>query len=176
MVKIIVAFGDAQSRAKLASALEGAGLPVFRRCATGDEVLLTLNDCQDGVVICGAKLPDRTATELLDDIGPRALMLVVARPEALRFVDNPNAFQLSAPFTSSELGGAVNMLLQLYQMRFPKRSHDEKELIKQAKACLMAQRGLTEAQAHQALQRASMRERIKMADCARRVLQEGNAQ
>ena len=49
-------------------------------------------------------------------------------------------------------------------------SEKEEELIEEAKALLIEGSGYTEQQAHQALQRMSMRLGIKMTESARRVL------
>ena len=54
--------------------------------------------------------------------------------------------------------------------RLPRRGESERALIEAAKARLMEERGLAEPQAHRALQRASMRLGVKMAECARWVL------
>lgn len=170
MAKIIVAFGEERQRAQIAGALEESGIGVFRRCATGGEALRTLNVCHDGVVICGARLPDRTADELAADMGEAALMLVVGKPDRLAFCERRELFRLPAPFSRGELASAVRMLEQLHAMRMPRRNVDEKALVEEAKRILMDARGLTEAQAHRALQRASMNLGMRMSDSARRIV------
>lgn len=171
MAKIIVAFGDERKRMQIAGALEDSGIEVFRRCATGSEALRTLNVCHDGVLVCGTKLPDRTADELADDIDSAALMLVIGKPERLEFCESRDVFKLSAPFTRGELASAVRMLLQLHNMRMPQRSGNDRALVEAAKQKLMETYNFTEPQAHRALQRASMNFGIKMSDSARRVLE-----
>ena len=155
---------------RISSALEESGVPVFRRCCSGAEVMRALNICDDGVVVCGTKFADRTADELAADVSEQALILVVGRPERLALCESTNVFRLESPFGRAELVSSVRMLLQLHDMHKPRRADDEKELIELAKRRLMADRGLTEAQAHQTLQRASMNLGLRMTECARRIL------
>ena len=170
MTKVIVAFAEEGQCERIAGALEGAGIPVFRRCLSGAEVMRALNLCQDGVLICGAVLRDRTADRIAEDAGERMLTLVAARPERLALCENVNLFRLPWPFGRAELVSAVRMLLQLHDMRKPGRDEDERELIERAKGRLMEERGLSEDQAHRLLQRASMNLGIRMTEAARRIL------
>lgn len=170
MAKIIVAFGDERQVAQIAGALEGSGLAVQRKCRTGAEALRALNVCQDGVLVCGTKLADRTADELAEDMGERALMLAVGRPERLELCEHIGIFKLPVPFGRGELTSAVRMLLQLQAMRAPRRNPEEEKVVARAKCLLMETRGLTEPQAHQALQRVSMNLGIKMSLSAQKLL------
>ena len=62
------------------------------------------------------------------------------------------------------------MLSQLHQMRLPKRAGTEKEAVDQAKRLLMKQHGITEPEAHRALQQYAMNHGVKMADYAAQIL------
>ncbi len=170
MAKIIVAFAEEEQRERVASALEKSGLRVSRLCATSAEALRAMNVLQDGVLICGARFPDRTADDLARDLGELALMLIVARPETLALCETKRAFKLALPASRGELASAVRMLLQLHVMRMPHRSEDERALVERAKRLLAEAHGLSEAQAHQALQRISMKLGIRMTESARRLL------
>ena len=103
MAKIIIAFAEEEQRARIAEALEKSGIRVSRRCATGAEALRAMNQLQDGVLVCAARLPDRTADELADDLGELALMLVVGKPEALALCEARRSFQLPLPASRGEL-------------------------------------------------------------------------
>ena len=170
MAKIIVAFADEQQCAHIASALEESGIPVFRRCCSGAETMRALNVCEDAVMVCGTMFPDRTADDLAADASDQALMLIVGRPERLALCESTNVFRLASPFGRAELVSSVRMLLQLHEMRKPRRADEERELIDRAKRLLMKERGLNEKQAHQMLQRASMNLGLRMTECARRIL------
>ena len=170
MAKIIVAFSEEAQVEKIAGALEESGIAVYRRCRTGNEALRALSVCQDGVVVSGTKFVDRTADELAEDMGSRALMLAVGKPERLAMCENPGVFKLTAPFGRGELASAVRMLMQLQTMRAPHRSTEEEQLVLQAKRLLMELNGLSEPQAHRAIQRISMNLGLRMSDSARRII------
>ena len=84
--------------------------------------------------------------------------------------ENSGVFKLAAPFGRGELSSAVKMLMQLQTMRAPHRSVEEEQLVLHAKRLLMEVNGLTEPQAHRALQRISMNLGLRMSDSAKRIL------
>lgn len=174
MAKIIIAFAEAEQRERVAGALEKSGIGVSRCCATGAEALRAMNALHDGVLVCAARLPDRTADELVRDLGELSLVLVLGKPDVLSLCEERRAFKLALPTTRGELASAVRMLLQLHVMQMPRRSEDERALVEQAKKWLISAHNMTEAQAHQALQRLSMKLGLRMTDTARRLL-EGDA-
>lgn len=172
MAKIITAFRDRQTARQIAAALEASGLSVFRVCATGNEVMRAFNQCSDGILICGTAFADRTVDSLCEDLGERALVLAVGRPEHLDNCEYPALFRLASPFSRSELIASVNMLAQLHAQRLPRRSGEERALVERAKQKLMDEQHITEEQAHRLLQSESMRRGVKMTESARRVLGE----
>ena len=172
MVNLIVAFSDDDHCALISSTLEDAGFSVFRRCASGSAVKQALNQCRDGIVICAARLPDCTADELAWDLHERAMLLVIGRPQQLELCEYPQLFRLPVPFSKGELTSAVNMLIQFYQMRLPKRGTEEKQRISLAKEKLMQMEKMTEPEAHHALQQLAMSKGTRMADAASIVLEQ----
>ena len=171
MAKMMVAFADKQTARQIAQGLEAAGLPVFRTCATGNEVMRAFNLCEDGVLVCGTRFPDRTADQLAYDLGTRALLLAVGKAEQLENCEHPALYKLQAPFSMRELAASVQMLLQMHQKLLPHRMGDDKALIDRAKAALMRENGLTEPEAHKLLQKESMRSGETMLRCAQRILE-----
>ena len=170
MAKIIVAFSDRQLARQISQGLEAAGAEVFRVCATGGEVMRAFALCQDGVLVCGTRFPDGTADALAWDLGKRALVLAVGKAEQIELCEHPDLFTLKTPFSLRELTASVNMLVQLHYKRLPHRAGAEKGLVDQAKEKLMREKGMTEAEAHQYLQKESMRRGVKMTDSARDVV------
>lgn len=166
MVNIIVAFPKADTTAQYAGILEEAGHPVFRLCTSGSEVKRALNQCYDGIVLCSSRLPDATADALAWDLGVRALMLVAGKPAQLALCEHPDIFRLELPCSKGELTSSVNILVQLYRMRLPRRSEGEKQLIMQAKQVLMLEHDMTEMQAHRYLQKSAMDRGMKLTDYA----------
>ena len=171
MVKIIVAFSSGDQCALFASLLEEAGFAIYRQCTSGSEVRRAINQCHDGIVVCSTRLPDCTADELAWDLQDRAMMLVVGRPQQLELCEYSQLFRLSSPFSKGELTSALNMLTQFYQMKLPRRSPQEKQLIASAKEKLMQLEDMTEPEAHHVLQQLSMAKGIRLADAARSLLE-----
>lgn len=171
MVKIIVAFATADKCTHFAGALEEAGYPVFRRCTSGSEVRRALNQYDDSIVVCPCRLSDCTADELAWDMGKKALMLVVGRPEQLENCEHPDVFRLKLPCSRGEISSAVSMLVQLHQMRLPRRTEDEKQVVDRAKQYLMEKYSMTEPEAHRHLQKGAMDKGMKLVDYAMMLMQ-----
>ncbi len=170
MAKVIVAFPDAETSRKIGEALETGGYEVFRTCTTGSEVMRAFNQCQDGVLVCGVRFQDRTADALAWDLGRQAVILVVGKPGQLENCEHPDLFKRPIPCSQTELISAVDMLLQLHDHRMPRRSAEQDEPVRAAKQLLMDARGLTEPEAHRALQRYSMKCGLRMQACAAMLL------
>ena len=171
MIKIIVAFAKDEQCARIASALESAGLGVFRRCTSAGEVKQAFNQCGDGILITSCKLPDSTSDALAWDLGDKALILAVGSPAQLELGDHPGIFKLAFPCSKGELTSAVSMLLQLYRMRLSTRSAADKQIIERAKERLCRLKGMTEPQAHRFLQKSAMDRSMKLSDFAAKILE-----
>ena len=164
---VVVAFSRPETAQRFAGALEAEGLSVLRVCTAGAQALRALEPCEDAVLVCGARLPDRTADELARDLDGRAAVLVAARPEWLALCEEPSLHQLALPASGTQLAAAVRAAVRTE--RPAPRIADEARLIGEAKRALMA-RGMTEAEAHRFLQRESMRLGVRMAVCAQLTL------
>lgn len=171
MVKIIVAFSNGEKCAQYAAVLEGAGIPVFRKCTSASEVKRTINLCGDGIILSSCRLPDSTIDALAWDLGKQALLMVVGRPDQLELCEHPDIFRLCAPCSKGELTSAVNMLIQLHHMRQPRRSEDEKRIIGMAKQYLMEKYAMTEPEAHHFLQKGAMDKGLKLAAFAQKLIE-----
>ncbi len=170
MARIVIASAAEESRSTLSQLLASSGFTVFRCCASGSELRRAINECEDGIVVLMGALPDCKPDELQWDLGDRIQILFIARPLALESCETPEIFRLPLPVSSQALIGAVQMLSQLHQMRLPKRAGTEKETVEQAKRLLMKRRGITEPEAHRALQQYAMNHGVKMADYAAQIV------
>ncbi|MBR0409229.1 MAG: ANTAR domain-containing protein [Clostridia bacterium] len=170
MRRIVIAASADSSRENLARILTGAGYDVYRACASGGEVRRAVSQAGDCLVILYGPLPDCLVDDLAWDIQPDAQILLLARPMMLSRCEFPKLFKLEAPCPASALTAAVDMLSQMQRMQMPKRQGEEKNLVEQAKQTLMKSRGLTEPEAHRAMQQYAMNHGIKMADYAAQLL------
>ena len=82
-------------------------------------------------------------------------------------------FKLSAPIRREEAVNAVLLLCQ-YGRRVERlvrrRTDSEREVIEQAKAALMGRCGMSEEEAHRALQKRSMNSGCRLVQTARKIL------
>lgn len=171
MVKIVVAFATNDVCTKYASILEEAGIPVFRCCTSASEVKRAMNQCGGGIVLSCSRLPDSTVDALAYDLGAQALIIAAGRPEQLQMCEHPDIFRLPLPCSRSALTSAINMLIQFHQMRLPRRSAQEKQVVDRAKAQLIRKFSMTEAEAHHALQKGAMNQGMKLADFAAKLIE-----
>ena len=172
MKRIVIASSAETTRENLTRILKSGGYDVFRSCASGGEVRRAVTEAGDCLVILFGPMPDCLVDELAWDIQPDAQILLLARPVVLSRCEFPRLFKLEAPCPGSALTAAVDMLTQMHKMQLPKRAGTEKELVEQAKHILMRQKGLTEPEAHRAIQQYAMRHGVKMADYAAQIVKE----
>lgn len=174
MSRIVVASASEAGREKLSGLLASSGYNVFRVCASGGELRRAIGDCEDGVVLLWGIPPDCRPDELAWDYRGLAQVLLIARPEALAACESQELFTLSLPCPASQVIGAVEMLTQLHRMRLPKRTGDDRALVDRAKRRLMRERGMTEPEAHRAMQQYAMQHGIKMTEYAEQLLNSHN--
>ena len=170
MARIVLISQSESSRTQLSRLLASAGFQVFRCCASGSELRRAVHDCEDCIVIMIGTVPDCKPDDLVWDYPDTLHLLLIARPEVLESCESPEIFRLTMPATGQAVVGAMQMLTQLHQMRLPKRRGESKEIVEQAKALLIKQKGLTEPEAHRALQQYAMNHGMKMADFAAQIL------
>jgi response regulator NasT len=168
VARIVIAGVSEASRTQLARLLTTSGHAVFRLCASEGELRRTMTECEDGIVLVSGMQPDDIAA----DFEGCFQFLLIGRPEALNACESPQVFKLSYPCSGSAVIGAVEMLSQLHRMRLPRRSGESKDIVDRAKALLMRQKGLSEPEAHRAMQQYAMNHGMKMADFARRILEQ----
>ncbi len=170
VARIIVASASEDSRTQISRLLASSGLKVFRCCSGGSELRRTINECQDGIVILIGTLPDCTPDELQWDYGAHIQILLIGKPFVLEACESPEVFRLTLPTSGQTVIGAVNILSQLHRMRLPKRTENDRQTVEQAKKLLMLRHGLSEPEAHRALQQYAMRHGMKMSEYAARIL------
>lgn len=172
MSRFIVAFGHCASREKIGQLIEQCGHALCGSFRSGAEVLRCVQQQGGGIVVCGYKLSDMTADELALNLENKAQVLVVASPLNLELVESASVSRISSPISRALFREKLEELVQLDQRgqaRGAQRTPEERALIDHAKALLIA-RGMTEAQAHSALQQRSMRNRCKLTETAQQII------
>ena len=172
MARIVIVSPSEDSRSKLARLLTSSGLQVFRSCSSGSELRRALSESEDCVVVMVGFMADCKPDELIWDYKDSIQILLMAKQPVLDNIDTPEVFRLALPASGQAVIGAVEMLSQLHRMRLPRRSGESKDVVDRAKALLMRQKGLSEPEAHRAMQQYAMNHGMKMADFARRILEQ----
>jgi len=174
VIRTVVAFEANDNLIRVSDILEKGGIKVRYRCKTGQEAIRAIKYMGGGVVICGYKFSDMTASRLAFELSDTALVLVIARSQQLEYYDKEDIFSLSVPINGRELLGSVRMLIQLDNMKsrtvIPQRTEEENDLITKAKYQLMDHNNMTEAQAYKYIQNRSMETSLKMSETAKVIL------
>ena len=174
MERLIVAFDGENTLHRMCDIVESGGYRIAAACMTCSEVLRRANDQKDIIVFCGFKLRDGPCEELAFNLPAGIPMLMLATPGDLDKVENRAVVKLPAPVKRSELLTAIGSLFEQsrpHEQKGPRpRSKEDRAIIEQAKTLLMDRHGMTEEQAHHAIQKRSMDTGMKMVDMARLVL------
>ena len=173
MERVIVVFDSDKTTRRICDMLESAGVAECSPCRSGGEARRAVAQYDINVVICGFCLADGSGERLFEDLPEGVSMLMIAPQHQLDMV-NEEIFRLPAPISRSDLVNSTEMVLQmsrrLGRMIKPRRSDEDREVIRQAKSLLMERNGLTEDQAHRLLQKKSMDSGVNLVQTARLVL------
>lgn len=175
MERVIVAFENESTAQKIKEILETGATASCQLCHSAAEVRRMVQKTHLRTVICGFKLPDDSCEGLYADLPEDCNMLMITVQSRLELLENCEIFHLPSPVKRGDLVGAVQMLLQLAhrgERRRPPRTSQEQELINAAKNSLMVQYAMSEADAHHFLQKLSMDSGAKLADTAKKLLEQ----
>lgn len=177
MTNIIVVFPKPEDAISIRNLLARNGFHVAGICSTGAQAISVADELNDGVVICGYKMPDMVYSELHDFLPPGFEMLLVASRHYLSDCLGNDLVCLVMPLKVHELLDTVSMMVGHVERRRRKqrekpgeRSGEEKSLLREAKVLLMGRNNMTEEEAHRYLQKCSMDSGTNMVETARMVL------
>lgn len=177
MTNIIIVFPKPEDGRSIRNLLVRNGFHVAGVCVTGTQAIHAADELNDGIVVCGYKMPDMVCTELHDLLPPGFELLLVASAHYLSECLGNDMVCLSMPLKTQELFDTLHMMTEQVERRRrrlrtrPKeRSEEERLLIGEAKVLLMRRNSMTEEEAHRYLQKCSMDSGIGMTEAARMVL------
>ena len=140
MINIIVVLAKQEDAKGIRSLLMKNGFHVNAVCTTGSQVLSKTDELNDGIVICGYRLPDMMYSELHDCLPKGFEMLLLASHGVLNDCIGNDIVCLAMPLKVHDLINTVDMMSQTMERRRrrarlkPKeRSLKEEALIKEAK-------------------------------------------
>lgn len=187
MTTVVIAEDEAIIRLDLKELLEAEGYEVVGETGRGDETIGLARELQPDMVILDIKMPGldglSAARQLVED-HQYAVVLLTAFSQRNLLDEACHAGVMSylvKPFSRTELVPAIEIALsrfrELEALRGEVDSLEEqletRRLVARAKGRLMDEAGMRERDAFDFIQKTAMRRRIRMAEVAQLVLEEG---
>lgn len=172
MEHIILAFSSDTTGGKIRSMFEGSGYLIHRNiCHSGAELLRTIQEYDEALVIMGFKLPDMTANEMFEHLEDGFRLMSIVKPENVEYIEYDDILVVPIPVSRQRLVSSVNVFLgNIPGRRRSVRSGEDNKIIEQAKLFLMETYHMSEQQAHRFMQKRSMDVGAKLIDTARTIL------
>lgn len=176
MGSIIIALPKLEDAKRISDILKRRGLDTAFVCTSASKVLSTVHQLDNGIVICGRRLPDMHYTQLAEYLPEYFEMLLLTSGNTLG--DCPSEIMtLGLPLRASDLIGTVEMMLAQQDRRLKKqrsaakkRSEQEQNYINNAKWVLMERNHMTEQEAFRYIQKSSMDSGTNMVETAQMIL------
>lgn len=175
MLSIIVVFPRLEDAKNIKNVLVRQGYEVSLACTSGAQAIAKANELDEGIVICGYRLPDMYYADLFQYLPKGFEMLLIASPVKLESCFNNNIVCLSLPIKNNDFLNTLSMMTYNYRRRKKKekakvRSEEEKQTIQKAKTLLMERNNLSEEEAHHYIQKTSMDSGTNMVETAQMLL------
>ena len=181
---IYLAHGDQQQRAALADQLTSLDQQVTFRTGSGRELINKVAVEAPDLIVASPRLVDTDGIETLVEIGQRqaipSILTAASSDQDMveRAMEDHVMVYLVEPITLDDLRPALYLAfarfdeidsLQRKVVDLEKRL-EERKMVERAKGILMNQRKLSEADAHQLLQRTARNRRVKLAEVAQTIV------
>lgn len=177
MANIVIAFPKMEDAIGIKNLLVRNGYPVTAVCTSGANVLSTIDDYNDGIVVCGYKLKDMLFSELRANIPGDFEMILLASAGKISDADCEGVVPVLMPLKAADFVNTVAMLSmniarkKKKRKNIPKtRSDEDRREIDRAKKILMEKNSMTEQEAHRYIQKISMDSGTGMAETAQMVI------
>lgn len=171
MKRIVLAFSKDATAQKIKNMLDGSGFDVYLICHSVAELMRSVSDMDDVLVIMGYKLPDGIVDDVSDFLSGQPLMTIL-KAEQQELIENEDIFTLPLPVNRERLISSIEVLTGHIERRkkTSNRTPEEDKIIENAKLYLMEKYRMTESQAHRFIQKRSMDTGAKFIDTARLIL------
>lgn len=177
MVNIIIAFQRPEECTSIRNILARSGYRSLFICYNGAQAISQAEDLDDGIVVCGYKLPDMVYGRLRENLPMGFQMLLLAPQKYISECYANDIVCLSMPFKVDDFINSVGMLSDELARRKRRarlqpreRSDGDVKLIAEAKELLMSRNHMNEDEAHRYLQKNSMDSGNSLVDTAKMVL------
>jgi AmiR/NasT family two-component response regulator len=187
LARVVIAEDEAIVRLDLKEILLGAGYDVVGETGRGDEAVKLVEQHQPDLAILDIKMPGldglSAAREINKDRVAAVLILTAfSQRDLIEQAREAGALAyLVKPFQKSELLPAIEMAIGRFremkaldeQVKNLEERLEVRKLVDRAKGILMDEVGMREHEAFTWIQRTAMRERVRMDEIARRVINDG---
>ena len=173
MANIVIAFPKMEDAIGIKNLLVRNGYPVTAVCTSGANVLSTIDDYNDGIVVCGYKLTDMLFSELRANMAGDFEMILLASAGKISDADCEGVVPVLMPLKAADFVNTVAMLSMNIARKKKKRKNIPKtrsDEIDRAKKILMEKNNMTEQEAHRYIQKISMDSGTGMAETAQMVI------
>lgn len=177
MSNIVIAFPKKEVAQNIRKILSQSGYSVQAVCLTGAQALASVNNLENGILICGSRFIDMMYMEIHDYLPPEFQMLLIAAPTSIQEREVENLVCLELPMKVHELLQTLEMMEgQIHRRRkrlrnIPRqRSEEDRQRIEQAKALLMDRNKFSEEEAHRYIQKRSMENGTGLVEVAQMIL------
>lgn len=177
MVGVIVLFPKLENAKYIKNILVRNGIEVIAVHTSGAQAILTTENLEEGLIICGYRFKDMMYDELKEYLPDGFQMLLIASQTHWEECDDSDIVKLAMPIKAYDLMQTVNLLLESLERRRRKRklkpkarSDEDRKIISRAKEILMENHDMTEEEAHRYLQKRSMDSGTNLVEMSRMVL------
>lgn len=177
MSNIVIAFPKKEVAQNIRKILSQSGYSVQAVCSTGAQALASVNNLENGILICGSRFIDMMYMEIHDYLPPEFQMLLIASPTSIQEREVENLVCLELPMKVHELLQTLEMMEgQIHRRRkrlrnIPRqRSEEDRQMIEHAKALLMDRNKFSEEEAHRYIQKRSMENGTGLVEVAQMIL------
>ena len=177
MSNIVIAFPKKEVAQNIRKILSQSGYSVQAVCSTGAQALASVNNLENGILICGSRFIDMMYMEIHDYLPPEFQMLLIASPTSIQEREVENLVCLELPMKVHELLQTLEMMegqIRRRRKRFRsiprQRSEEDRQMIEQAKALLMDRNKSSEEEAHRYIQKRSMENGTGLVEVAQMIL------
>ena len=172
MERVVLAFSKDETADKIRRMLDGSGYEVYMVCHSKAELLRSIVDIDEVLIIMGYKLPDGVADDVFDDLREGQKLMSIVKADRQSEIYNEDIFVVTLPVNRQILINSIETFVGIIERRKhrAKRTPEEQKIIESAKAYLMENHMMTEEQAHRFIQKRSMDMGAKFIDTARSIL------
>jgi two-component system, response regulator PdtaR len=182
--RVVIAEDEALIRMDLAEMLQEEGYEVVGQAGNGEDAVKLAAEHRPDLVILDVKMPVLDGISAAERIGaekiaPVLMLTAFSQRELVERARDAGAMAyLVKPFSKNDLVPAIEVALARFtemtalddEVRTLEERLETRKVVEKAKGRLMAERGLTEAQAFRWIQQKAMNERTSMKALAEQIL------